>query len=92
MSAKSNIVFTAILAAMMMYLLVFACIHSHWLPFLGVIAAYLFAAIWTIYLQIKNPASAQLMRMVFAVPSGLMGVLAVFLAIVMKSGSNALTR
>ena len=90
MTPRRNTVFTALMAAMMIFLLVFACIQSHWWPLLVVTGAYLFTTIWTIRLQLKNPASAQLMRMVFAVPSALMGVLAVLFSVVMKSGPNAL--
>ena len=90
MTPRGNTVLTALVAAMMMFLLVLAFIQSHWLPMLLMTAGYLFATIWTIYLQLKHPESAQLMRMVFVMPSALMGILATLFALVMKNGPDFL--
>lgn len=90
MTARRNTIFTGLMAAMMMFLLVDACILSQWWPMLVVLAVYVLSTIWIIYLQVRHPESGQLMRMVFVMPSCLMGILAMLLALVMKNGPNAL--
>lgn len=90
MTPRRNTVLTALFAAMMMLLLIFAGIQAHWWPMLLAIALYLFATIWILSLQLRHPESAQLMRMVFVMPSCLMGLMAVLFAIVMKHGPDFL--
>lgn len=76
LSPKGAAVLTGIASLMFSATMFVAYSASHLWLFPALIAFYFGGTVWTLYLQLKNPASALLMMRAFVFPSAVMCILA----------------